>query len=101
MKLYYCESRLSQKNDKLRGLSEKFQAVTLETKFTKYKSRRASYEKMAESFPDFEIQEIQELKEKSEKQNAEKSTSTWLNSGPAGPKKRNLKPISSPTKRNK
>ena len=48
------------------------------TKITKY-SRRASYEKMAEGFPDFEIQQIQELEETSENQNTNKSTSTWLN----------------------
>ena len=40
---------------------------------------------MAERFPDLEIQEIQEL-ENSENQNTKKSTSTWLVSGPAGPK---------------
>ena len=39
--------------------------VTMITKITKC-SRRMSYEKMAESFPDFEIREIQKLKENSE-----------------------------------
>ena len=52
--------------------------VTMVTKITKY-SRRATYEKMAERFPDFEIREIQELKENSENQNTKKSTSTRLN----------------------
>ena len=37
------------------------------------------YEKMAERFPDFEIQKIQQLEENSENQNTKKSTSTWLN----------------------
>ena len=52
--------------------------VTTVTKIKKL-YRHASYEKMAERFPDFEIQEIQELKENSENQNTKKRTSTWLN----------------------
>ena len=36
-------------------------------------------EKVAERFPDFDIQEIQELKENSENQNNRKRTLTWLN----------------------
>ena len=51
--------------------------VTTVTKITK-KCLRESYEKMAERFPDFEIQEIQELKENSENQNSKKITSTWF-----------------------
>ena len=52
--------------------------VTTETEITK-QSRHASYKKMAERFPDFEIQESQELNENSENQNTKKSTSTWCN----------------------
>ena len=49
--------------------------VTMVTEITK-KFRRTRYEKMAERFPDFEIQESQKLKQNSESQNTKKSTST-------------------------
>ena len=79
MQLNWLRAEVFQLN--LKYLHVKYSYRTVVKKIMK-SSYRASYENMAERFPDFEIREIRELKENAQNQKLEKVNRPGSTSGP-------------------